>query len=80
MKIRQITKYPVTWINRTWIGDFAKLVRVAFTPLQKTKSDRYVTTFRKPNLLEAKAGMKRITTAKHLREVKKKVLEYAFRP
>lgn len=80
MKIKQIVDYPIKRLNRTWLGDLAKLVRIAYTPIKGTKKDKFVPSFRQPNLLEAKAGMKRTTTAKRLRELKKKVLDFDFRP
>ena len=80
MQIRAVAKYPLKMLEKTWLGNFAKLVRIAFTPLSETKPDRYVPSFRKPNLLETKAGMKRITMARRFRELKKKVLEYCFCP
>ena len=80
MEIKSIITYPINIIKRTWLGDFAKLVRIAFTPLKEVKAvktDSYVPSFRKPTLSEAKAGIKRVTTAKRFREMKKKILEGA---
>ena len=79
MQIRAIIKYPVKMLERTWLGDFAKFVRIAYTPLKETKPDYFVQSFRKPNLPETKARI-RITTAKKLGEIKKRVLEHDFRP
>ena len=78
MKINSIY-YPIKLLKRTWFGDLAKLVRIAFTPINSLKTDCYTPTFRKPNLIETKAGIRRITTPRHIRELKKRLSKHDFR-
>ena len=85
MEIRPVITYPLKLIKRTWLGDFAKLVRIAYTPLRDKplrglQTDCSVPAFRKPNLLEEKAGMKRITTTRRIRELRKRLFSHDFCP
>ena len=79
MKIRAIAKSPFKLLERTWLGDLAKIVRIAFTPLKDVKKDHFVRRH-KLSPTELKAGIKDITTAKDLAARKKRVLEHDFRP
>ena len=64
------------------ISDLYKLTKIAFQPVKNRPL--YREPFRlKPKeggLLEQKSGIRRVSTAKYLRELKKRVLSHDFRP
>ena len=79
MKISTIVKYPFNFLEKTWIGDLAKIIRVAYTPLTDVRKDSFVRRHRLSHS-EIKTGIKGFMTAKDLAIIKKRVLEHDFRP
>ena len=77
MEIRAIAKYPVKMLKRTWLGDFARLVRIAFTPISE-KSDTFVRKRNVMSVQEAKQGIMGVITPKDIRNMKKRVFSNDF--
>lgn len=62
------------------IVDLYKLTKIAFQPLKHSYKKPVMIMPKKAGLLEQKSGIYKISTAKYLREVKKRVLSHDFRP
>ena len=78
MKISSIFKNPIYLIKRTWLGDFAKLVRIAFTPIGE-RTDSFVHRGHPVSVQEIKQGITGVITPKDLRIIKKKIAMHDFR-
>ena len=78
MQIRAIVKYPVNLLKKSWLGEFAQIVRIAFTPLGKG-TDSFVQRRSSMSVQEAKQGIIGVITPKDVRNMKKRFFQRNFR-
>ena len=78
MQVKSIINYPVNLIKRTWLGDIAKLVRIAFTPIGE-RADSFVQRGHSVSVQEIKQGITGVITPKDVRMMRKKIAMHDFR-
>ena len=78
MQVKSIINYPVNLIKRTWLGDIAKLVRIAFTPIGE-RADSFVHRGHPVSVQEIKQGITGVITPKDVRMMRKKIAMHDFR-